>query len=77
MILPITAILLKSVTKSFTVRTVCMDMWLVFVLPSTPILARSVTKNFTVSTVCRDVRPMFHYNIRDVRQMLLKYITQM
>ena len=51
-------ILSKSVTKNFTVRTVCMDMWLVFILPLTPILARSVTKNVTVRTVWRNVRSM-------------------
>ena len=48
----------RNVIKSFTVRTVCMDIWLVFILPPTPRLARSVTKNVTIRTVCRNVRPM-------------------
>ena len=36
----------KSVMKSFTVRTVCTYMCLMFILPPTPKLLKSVTKSF-------------------------------
>ena len=35
----------------FTVRTVCIYMWSMFMLPPIPILSKSVTKSLTVRTV--------------------------
>ena len=45
----------RNVMKSFTVRTLCIYMWSMFILPPIPILSKSVTKCFTVRTVCMDI----------------------
>ena len=49
----------KNVMKSLTVRTVCKDMWLMFMLSHILRLAIIVTKSSSVWIVCSDMWPMF------------------